>query len=96
MIKLIYFSVFFCLIFSKASSQELRAICWSGLNTVLINDSLVNLLDFKHSTHDSGISENNIYVEKIPINSEFGELTISDVEYINILDSELESKKVIK
>ena len=89
MTKLIYFFCFFCLLFSKASSQELRVICWSGVNSVLVNDSLVNLLDFKNSTHDSTISENNIYVEKIPINSELAELTISDVEYLNILDSEL-------
>tara|TARA_Y100000994_G_scaffold246867_1_gene251064 strand:- start:5538 stop:9368 length:3831 start_codon:yes stop_codon:yes gene_type:complete len=72
------------------NTQESHTISWSGVKTVSHNDSVFNVLDFDNSIYDSTISLNKIYFDKIPINNNNVELSISNIIYTDLLDSELD------
>ena len=60
---LLFFIFFSFLLFS----QENRSLDWQGFKINCNGDSL---LYFNNSLYDKSISNNNIYFEKIPINSD--------------------------
>ena len=76
--------------FGIGNAQESHIISWSGVKTVSYNDSVFNVLDFDNSLYDSTISLNSIYFHKIPINNNNVELSISNIIYADLLDSELD------
>jgi len=85
----ILFPVFASMMFFYSFSQELRTISWGGVTTPLYNDSLPSLLDFNGSIHNSSVSQNNLYFEKIPISNKNVDVNIFDVVYFNANSSEL-------
>ena len=88
--KYVVLFILVCLGFGFGNSQESHIISWSGLKTVSHKDSVFNVLDFNNSLYDSTISLNSIYFQKIPINTNDVELRISDIIYLDVIDSELD------
>ena len=82
-----FFYLFF--LFSFLYSQEERSIHWSNHKSVFQEDSLINRLDFKNSIYDEAVSLNNIYVEKIPINTNSVEIFLHNISYENVSNTEL-------
>ena len=77
---LLFFIFFSFLLFS----QENRSLDWEGSKINCNGDSL---LYFNNSLYDESISNNNIYFEKIPINSDNVKLNFFDVNY-KVVDSD--------
>ena len=88
--KQLFLVFVFFLIFFSSFSQESRTISWKGVKNIVNNDSLVSLLDFEKSIYDDAISDNNIYFEKIPIDSKNVDLKIIALTYTDIIHSELD------
>ena len=81
--------LFFILLSFQLFSQEERIILWNDNTDVCRNDSIVQLLHFKNAISNSSISNNWIYFEKIPITHTNFEVVISDIKYIDVLESDL-------
>ena len=79
---LLFFMSCSCLLFS----QEYRSIEWTGFE---INDQGDSLLTFNNSLYDQSRSLNNIYFEKIPIQSQNVKLNFFDVQCINVDDQDI-------
>ena len=84
-----YCYLFFILLSFQLFAQEQRVIVWNDNTDVLRHDSIAQLLDFKNAISNSSISNNLIYFEKIPITHTNFEVVISDIKYIDVLESDL-------
>ena len=91
MTRNIYFFSFFFIGFCFAFSQSSRVLEWEGLDRVVVEDTVLNLLDFKNSYYDKEVSLNKIYFEKIPTNLKKADVELYDVEFVDVAETQYQN-----
>ena len=91
MTRSIYFFLFFFIGFCFAFSQNSRVLHWEGLDRVVQEDTVLNLLDFKNSYYDKEFSLNKIYFEKIPTNFTNVDVELYDIDFIDVPESQYQN-----